>query len=90
MDVVKERGIPIIGIDNWEHAYYLNYINNKEDYFNAVWDLIDWEIVSIKFINAIESQLFENLKTDNWPELKIYKDIMSHTYHAAEDGEQSA
>jgi len=90
MDVVSERGVPIIGIDNWEHAYYIKYKNNKEDYFNAIWSLIDWEIISNKFIQAIESQLFENLKVDNWPELKVYKDIMSHTFHAGEDGDLNA
>ena len=90
MDVVKERGVPVIGIDNWEHAYYLKHKQNKEDYFNAIWKLIDWEIVSEKFIKAIGSDVFESIKTDNWPELKVYKDIMSHTYHAAENGDLNA
>ena len=90
MDVVKERGVPVIGIDNWEHAYYSKYKKNKEDYFNAIWQLIDWEIVSEKFITAIGSDVFESIKMDNWPELKVYKDVMSHSYHAAESGDLNA
>ena len=46
MDVNKERGIPVIAIDVWEHAYYLKYQNKRNDYLGAIWQLIDWEIVS--------------------------------------------
>ena len=43
MDVSKERGIPILGIDVWEHAYYLKYNNDREAYLNAWFEILNWE-----------------------------------------------
>lgn len=53
MNISSIKGFPILGLDVWEHAYYLKYQNKRAEYINKWWDLVNWDYVSQRFKAAM-------------------------------------
>jgi len=62
MNIVDGGGFPILGLDTWEHAYYLKYKNDKGSYIENFWDVVNWDFVNDLYLKKQKSKLTESVR----------------------------
>ena len=62
MNVIEGGGFPILGLDTWEHAYYLKYQNKRDEYIKNFWDVVNWDFVNDLYLKKQKSKLTESVR----------------------------
>jgi len=62
MNIIEGGGFPLLGLDLWEHAYYLKYKNKRDEYISNFWKVVNWDFVSKMYDMKIETRLAESIK----------------------------
>ena len=63
MDTEKSGGYPLLGLDLWEHAYYLKYKNERDKYIHNFWKVVNWDFVCDQYVNQTKKKLNESISS---------------------------